>query len=104
MYDAERVKDDFRCKFISDRLLEEKAALDDAGDDDNKGKTKQAKFVPLEKFATVLLDHTYTVWRIFLPMFALLYLTLSNLQTTEYSRKWMEEHPTARMPDARFLD
>jgi len=73
--EAEKAKDEYRCKFIADRLLEKSDESDDEEDE------KKAKFVPLEQFSTVLLEHAYEV--------------------TEYSRKWMEEHPTARMPDAR---
>lgn len=99
--DAERAKDEYRCKFISDRLIASESDSEnendgsdgedesDSDDSDKKKKKKSKKennkskvqFVPLEQFATVLLEHAYEV--------------------TEYSRKWMEEHPTARMPDAR---
>ena len=135
--DAERAKDEYRCKFISDRLIASESDSENESDDgsssssdgedesdsddsDKKKKEKKKKkskkennkskvqFVPLEQFATVLLEHAYEVG---LPP---LFSTASWLrsfspfsppppQVTEYSRKWMEEHPTARMPDARYL-
>jgi len=83
VYEAEMVKDDFRCKFLTDRFLEEVGQSN--GGDKGKGKgsqpTKEVKTVSLDKFGNIMLDHC--------------------MKVTEYSRQWMEEHPTARMPDAR---
>jgi len=91
--EAERAKDAYRTKFIADKLKEIFEAEDDEGGEvkeggEKKGKKKRRKEakvglndVSLEELAGVLLEHT--------------------MRVTKYSRKWMQEHPTARMPDAR---
>lgn len=89
---AERAKDNYRTQLIS-RQLKEVSTGDgaDDSDEDKKGKKKKKKGdgegkidfdkVNLQDLAHNLLHHSKTV--------------------TKYSRKWMQEHPTARMPDAR---
>jgi hypothetical protein len=126
--EAEKAKDEYRCKFIADRLIASESdsenesdgssssdGEDESDSDDSDKKKKKSKkennkskvqFVPLEQFATVLLAHAYEVASpspLSLQLAAFVVLTfLAPAQVTEYSRKWMEEHPTARMPDARY--
>lgn len=89
---AEKAKDNYRTMLIGKKLQEASGGGDDGdADGDKKGKKKKKKKgeddqvdlgkVDLQEFAHVLLHHAKTV--------------------TKYSRKWMQEHPTARMPDAR---
>jgi hypothetical protein len=110
--EAEKAKDEYRCKFIADRLVVSNGDSSSSDSDNESDDEDKVTFVPLEKFATVLLQHAYEV-RSDCPSLSLLppFTTLGDesnpvlayalVQVTEYSRKWMEEHPTARMPDAR---
>lgn len=63
VYEAEMVKDDFRCKFLTDRFLEEVGQSN--GGDKGKGKgsqpTKEVKTVSLDKFGNIMLDHCMKV-------------------------------------------
>jgi len=77
VHQAEKVKDEYRCKFIQ-KMIVMRDDKDTEWADELPG---PVTFVPLEEFADSLLGHVFEV--------------------TDYSRKWMEEHPTARMPDAR---
>jgi hypothetical protein len=98
--DAEKAKDAYRTRVLAEMLrkssqeeTDESASEseDDAGAASKK-KKKKDKAGPsgglpgvgdanLAQFVKIMLEHTKKV--------------------TEYSRQWMEEHPTARMPDAR---
>jgi len=87
---AEKAKDNYRTQLLGKKLMELANTNDADSDDDKKGKKKKKKGddskpdlakLDLQQFANVLLHHAKTV--------------------TKYSRKWMQEHPTARMPDAR---
>jgi len=83
---AEKAKDIYRTVLISKKLKEMCAEVaQDADDDKGKKKKKNDKIdirqLGLQDVAHNLLHHAKTV--------------------TKYSRRWMQEHPTARMPDAR---
>jgi len=87
---AERAKDNYRTNLISKKIKELVRDEDDS-EGDKKGKKKKKKkagddklnlnSVNLQELSHNLLHHSKTI--------------------TKYSRKWMQEHPTARMPDAR---
>lgn len=87
---AERAKDNYRTQLISRKIKEVASGEGGDSDEDKKGKKKKKKGddskadfdkINLQDLAHNLLHHSKTV--------------------TKYSRKWMQEHPTARMPDAR---
>jgi len=88
---AERAKDNYRTQLIA-RKIREMVEQEESEDGDKKGKKKKKKNegdeskvdysrINLQDLTHSLLRHSKTV--------------------TKYSRKWMQEHPTARMPDAR---
>jgi len=101
--EAERAKDQYRNRMIAQKLKElandndddraskgkkkgkqKKSENESDGDSDGGGRReKRVRLdkVPLDELTHGLLKH--------------------SKQVTKYSRKWMEEHPNARMPDAR---
>jgi len=90
---AERAKDNYRTQLIARKIRELASgdgAASDSDEEDKKGKKKKKKgegskvdlnSIDLQALSHNLLHHSKAV--------------------TKYSRKWMQEHPTARMPDAR---
>jgi len=77
---AEKAKDNHRVEMISNFVLEA-AGEEVYGAKKKKHKKDLTEALRLEDLTNKLLENTMTV--------------------TKYSRRWMQEHPTARMPDSR---